>query len=93
MTKMTKRTALGMLGLGAVAAPIETFAKPLDVSGLSFGGASKEDIAAALRRLADDVEAGGTYPQEVALITTVRLDSFTLHRFVIEFAMNENLHF
>lgn len=84
--KVTKRTALGMLGLAATPVAGESFGKPL-AHGVRFGIERREHFAAALRALADDIEKGGTYPQHVELKSSADIEDFLMHTLTIKFAM------
>jgi hypothetical protein len=95
MEKVTRRTAVAMLGLaGASGAAIaaEDIAKPLmsigdKESGYHFG-ASHERIVKALRRLADDIEGGGSHAQSLLLTSKLSNEDFLTHTLSIEFAMD-----
>jgi hypothetical protein len=107
---VSRRTALSVLGLGAVAALPEDFSnKTVGVGSaeMSFGiagthmhdgslegfqraAAARSRMSDALRRLADDVDAGGTLVQEMKLSSSVKPDDFLVHSLAIDFVLRED---
>jgi hypothetical protein len=75
---LSRRTALSVLGLGSAGIVSgEDLSKPLSEqfgssgqAGYRFGLDYKRTVG-ALRRLADDIEAGGTFPQELSLTSKI----------------------
>lgn len=101
---VSRRSALSMLGLGAVAtvAP-EDFSNEVGVgTKLSFGvagnhagngeraAAARARMTAALRRLADDIAAGGSLVQEMKLSSVVKPEDFLTHTLSIDFVLLED---
>lgn len=91
---ISRRNALSMLGIGTGAIVSgEALSKSLHPSG-SPGegfrfGVDQNRTAAALRRLADDIEARGTLLQSMILSSKVGLEDFLAHTLTIEFVLNE----
>ena len=72
-----RRTVLSVLGLASASAAVagEDLAKSmLNGSGKPCGYrfAINDKVSAALRRLADDIDAGGTHPQAMELKSSAR---------------------
>ena len=92
----SRRTALSILGLGGASViAAEDMAHALDnghdgaQTGYRFG-VNPERTAAALRKLADDIEAHGTLPQKLELTSKAGIEDFLEHRLTLEFVVNEN---
>lgn len=88
---VSRRTALSMLGLGAAgAATVEDISAPVMPGGKPSGyhfGASSDRIIAALRRLADDIESGGSHVTDLTVSSKVTNEDFLLHTLAVCFAM------
>lgn len=50
-----------------------------------FGLADKKDMAAALRKFADEIEAGAVLPQEVRLIVRAKLEDFVMETLLFRY--------
>lgn len=91
--KVTKRTALGMLGLAATPIAGESFSRTIGDDGKEYGHGVRfgiqlhEKTASALRALADDIEKGGTYPEHVELRSIADNEEFFKHTLSIRFFM------
>ena len=97
---VSRRTALSVLGLGTVAtiAP-EDFSQPIKGGGKQehyFGVAgnpsdwankSRSRIVDALRRLADDIEVGGTFVHGMKLESEVKPEDFLTHTLQVTFIL------
>ena len=79
------------IGTGAIVSG-EALSKPLGEpsggEGFRFGIDQNRTVA-ALRRLADDIEARGTLLQSMILSSKVGLEDFLVHTLTIEFVLNE----
>lgn len=90
---ITKRTALGMLGLAATPIAGESFSRTMGDDGkeyghgVRFGIELRENVACALRALADDIEKGGTYPEHIELRSSANVEEFFRHTLSIRFFM------
>lgn len=85
---MDRRTVLSMLGLApaTVAVAGEDLAKPLNGSfSCKFG--INQLFSQALRRMADDIDAGGTLLQSGGLNSEASVDEFLLHTLTIKFVL------
>ena len=89
-TKTTRRTALAMLGLPAAAAmTTEAMAKSAHLTGGYQFGADRDRTSQALRRLADDIDAGGTHITEMTLTSTLSVRDFLAHELTLTFHMRQ----
>src|ERR1700680_4821474 len=96
MAELNRRTALSLLGVAGVSAPItaEAVSRSLDTLpgagpnsiGYRFGIGQ---VSTALRRLADDIDSGGTCVQSIDLSAACKIEEFLQHKLTIEFALNE----
>lgn len=87
----SRRTALALLGFapaGALAAEDISERQPT-AKGFRFG-VDKQRAIAALRRLADDLEAGGSLLFAMELGASLKHDAFLTHRFTVEFAISQD---
>lgn len=93
---VSRRNALSMLGIGtgaivsgeALAVPAKEIPGSFGSAGYSFG-INRDSTAAALRRLADDIDKRGTYPQAMVLSSKVGLEDFLEHTLTITFILDE----
>lgn len=85
---MNRRTALSMLGLASATVAIagEDIAKPLQGSFSCRFGINKL-FSEVLRRMADDIDAGGTLVQSGGLNSETSHEEFLLHTLTIKFAL------
>lgn len=103
---LSRRNALTMLGLGSAATIItpEQFSQPIRSADKEYyfgvdAGNSKDDLAvknlgritSALRALADDIDAKGTFVQGMRLASEVKLEEFLLHTLQIDFVLAVDL--
>lgn len=86
---MNRRTALSLLGLAPTAVIAgEDLGHPLPPRE-EFRFNINAKISDALRKLADDIDAQGTFVQRASLTTEASVESFLFHRLTIEFALRE----
>lgn len=87
----TRRTALQMLGLTAVATPIatEAVARLCESSKIGFGSGADtlKHMIRGLRALADDIEAGRSHAIEMRVSSVFNSDEFLVHTLQVDFAM------
>lgn len=102
---VSRRSALSVLGLASVAAIApEDFSNKIGggETNVDFGvagiwnsesaertAANLAKMTAALRRLADDIDAGGTLVQGMKLTSEVKPDDFLFHTLSIDFVLRE----
>jgi hypothetical protein len=65
------------------------------VAGQHVGGGRSAEVTrarmtAALRRLADDIDAGGTHVQSMRLTSDVQIEDFLKHTLQVEFSLRED---
>lgn len=95
---VSRRSALSVLGLGAAAtiAPEDFSRQVVGPKGYHFGvgndprdlsGKRRETITAALRRLADDIDAGGSFVHGMKLVSEAKHEDFLIHSLQIEFVL------
>ena len=91
MSLPNRHTALSILGLsGASIIASEDLAKAVESPTHIFRfGLDHKSTAAALRKLAADLEAGGSYLQEMSLMSKATPDDYLLHTLTVSFAVNE----
>jgi hypothetical protein len=102
MSNTTRRTALAILGLAPASAlagedlsakldnggaKLDGIQRPNSYTGFRFGIGDK--TSAALRRLADDIDAHGSLVQAMNLNSKASHEDFLLHTLTIEFVVNE----
>lgn len=89
---VTRRSALSVLGLGAAAtiAPEDMSKQMGGGTKTHFGVGDAKRIATALRKMADDIDAGGTLIQSARLESNILPEDFLTHDLSIKFVMVED---
>lgn len=89
----TRRNILALLGLSASTVSAADFAQPMGTpherGQIHFGG-DRGRAAAALRALADHLEADGVYVQKLSVHSTAAPEDFVTHTLTIDFAARES---
>lgn len=89
---VSRRSALSVLGLGAAStiAP-EDMSKQVGIgTKVYFGVGDAQRIATALRKMADDIDAGGMLIQSARLESNILPEDFLAHDLTIKFVMVED---
>lgn len=88
MKTASRRAALTVLGLAPAAAITpEDFSVAQPLSHGFLFGRDRQKVSDALRKLADDIEAGGTHVTRLDMHSALRHDEFLTHELVIQFAL------
>lgn len=87
---ISRRTALSVLGMTSASALASEDFTPKRDTGFRFASNVKM-TAAALRRLADDLENGGSLLCKVELNAKMVPDAFLVHDLVVSFALKDDI--
>lgn len=90
MSKLSRRTALSVLGLAPVGT-ISAEAASREIHGanltMNFSVENGRRMSAALRAMAYDIDAGGTFVESFSMASTAAIDDFLKHELKIKFAL------